>query len=384
MMYHHSKVPYAVAAAKCSRVIRERFEAQIEKGKKQAQSTLLLLQQNQPVDNFIWQEDMTFDADVGSNQLLIRDQSKSDASEAFDLHRNALGQAASWAGIPMQYVNRMLDDGQYNLATSNFNTRFRSLPWLKKPHRPRRFNARSVGNQVRGLVSDAFARWNTNRLVEAFVEAVVGRSGVVVHAVYTDLQFSIKAVLPTLFEPAEGEVMLFGIGIQRSDFGLARLCLDGVVNRPWCTNLATTESAYTRNNISTRYDDNDTVSQKTLDRQTEAHASAIGDLVNRYLSADFASMQAGAVHRAANTKLGPIDAALKVLKGTVTKEESEQLKAYYESEEDELLPQGKTVWRLSNALSLLAQKSQADRRMELEKVAGSVAGLKNEAEMISQ
>lgn len=373
MLYHHSSVPYAVAAEHCSKVIRERFENQIKEGRAQAIHTIAMLKENQPVDNFIWHTDIAFSVDDG--KVYVRNNKKPD--DVMVLHRNALSQAMNIAGIPAQYVKKMMADGQETLVENNFNTRFCDLPPLKRGNRPRRFNARSVGSEVRGLVSDAFARWDTNRLVEAFVGAVTQRGGVMVKAVYTDLQFSMKAVWPSLFEPAKGEVLLFGIGIKRSDFGLKQLCLEGVVNRPWCTNLATMESAYTKKNIGVRYDE-DIVTQRTLDKQTEAHASAISDLVNRYLSEEFISIQVEAVHTAANTEVESIGSALRAIKPMVSSDESERIKMYYESEENELLPQGETVWRLSNAISLLAQSTEPDRGLELEQLAGKVAGLKQE------
>jgi hypothetical protein len=345
MMYHHSSTPYAIAAEQCSQEIRAKFERQIETGRNQAQHTISMLQKNQPKDNYIWHDDAVFDVDPETGIVRLHDKKKPEAK-------------------------------QFELAKANLNTRFHGLPPLEKTDRPRRFNARSINSQVRGLVSDAFARWNTARLVEAFVSAITKAGAVMIDAKYTELQFSLKAVWPSLFEPALGEVMLFGIGLKRSDFGLTPLSLEGVCDRPWCTNLATMESVYTKKNLSARYNDSDVFSQETMDAETEAHALAIGELVEKYLSEDFIGMQVNAVHKAANTEVKSIDEALAKLKGVITVKEAEVVKAYYESKEDKLLPVGNTEWRFSSALSLLAQQAEPDRGLELEQVAGKVAGLK--------
>lgn len=382
MMYHHSNVPYAIAAEQCSHTIRAKFERQIEDGKAQAQHTIKMLQENPPKENLIWCNDMVFDVDPDTNQVKLHDRNKPD--NVLTMHRNAVSQAVSAEGvkIPKRYLDVLIEDGQHDLARDNLNGRFNNLPPMEKLKKLRRFNARSVNNQARCLVSDAFAMWDTNRLVESFISSVTGVGGVIIAAKYTELQFAFKAVLPALFEPVVGEVMLFGVGLKRSDFGLSPLKLEGVCNRPWCTNLATMESAYTKRNISARADDSGVISRETIEKQTEAHASAIKDHVDRYLSEEFIGLQVHAVHEAANTEINSIDEALDGLRGKnkITVKEAESVKTYYESKDKEMLPAGQTAWRLSNALSLLAQQAEPDRGLELEEVAGEIAGLKSARE----
>jgi hypothetical protein len=61
------------------------------------------------------------------------------------------------------------------------------------------------------------------------------------------------------------------------------------------------------------------------------------------------------------------------LEANLLKEEAEEVTESFASAEIELLPAGQTAWRMSNAISLLANKTADEgRKLELMKVAGLV------------
>jgi hypothetical protein len=69
-------------------------------------------------------------------------------------------------------------------------------------------------------------------------------------------------------------------------------------------------------------------------------------------------------------------AELKKLKA-ITKGERDTIVDAFNSPDVEMMPAGNTLWRLSNAISWVAQKADGDdRRLELEKIAGDLLPMK--------
>ena len=61
--------------------------------------------------------------------------------------------------------------------------------------------------------------------------------------------------------------------------------------------------------------------------------------------------------------------------GKLNKAEVKDIKEIFKSAEVEKLPPGNTAWRLSNSISLFAQSVDGSRALELETLAGHVAGI---------
>jgi len=375
-LMHHSNIPYAVAAEKAAEWARQKYAAQIESGKKQASTVIRHLMDNQPKDNFVWHSDLNFRPTTPDNKAIeVVDKTK-DIFAPLRFHANAISQACTKAEMPATYLNSMLEDGQADLACINFNRRFHDVE-LTKRGRPRRYNLRAVNNEVRGFVSDSFPRWDSNALVEAFIGSVQAYGGIVVAAQCSDLRFSIKAVLPIMFEPIENEVMLLGMSLRNSDFGVSTYDISALVDRLRCTNLMTMQSEFAKRHLGRQYEDGELYTQGTMDKETDALISATRDIVKGYLSPPSIEMQLNHIKTIGTEQIDAdkIFAELRK-KSKLTKEEEEKAKQLYRSADTEMMPRGDTRWRLSNALALLAQGTTADRSLELEEVAGEVALLK--------
>jgi hypothetical protein len=114
-----------------------------------------------------------------------------------------------------------------------------------------------------------------------------------------------------------------------------------------------------------------------MEKESAALISATRDVVKGYLSPASIETQLERI-RTVGTEVIDADKIFAELrkKSKLTKEEEEKAKQLYRSADTEMLPRGDTRWRLSNALALLAQETNADRGLELEEVAGEVAQLK--------
>jgi hypothetical protein len=384
-LMHHSNIPYAVAAEKAATWARNKYQAQLDDGRQQAQGLIKHLMDNQPKDNFVWHSDLDFQPATQDNKAIrVRDAKLGNAVDLhgapvhppLTFHRNALGQACSKAEIPYAYLDSMLEDGQADLACQNLNRRFHDVE-LTKRGRPRRYNLRSVGHEVRGFVSDSFPRWDSNALVEAFIGSVTAYGGIIVAAQCSDLRFSLKAVLPVMFEPIENEIMLLGMSLRNSDFGVAMYDISALVDRLRCTNLLTMQSEFAKRHLGRQYEDGEVYSQGTMNKETEALISATKDVVKAYLSPASIEVQLNHIKNVGTETIDADTMFAELRKNKkLTKEEAEEAKKLYRSADTELLPRGDTRWRLANALALLGQQADVDRGLELEEIAGEVALLK--------
>lgn len=369
MLLHHSDVPYAVAAEKAAKWAREKFENLINTGREQGRALIKYLMDNQPRDSMYPCTALTFTAKDG--ELAVDNPEHG----MMPFHSNAVAQACAKAGIPKLYLNTLLKDGQLDLIAHNFNQRFWQQPRLKDGSK-KTYRLRAVGNEVRGMVSDRYPLWDSNLLLAEFLAGVEQYKGVVVSAQATDTKFSVKAVIPILFEPIKHEVMLFGASLRNSDYGDGKYDISGAVARLRCTNLMTTESVFSKIHLSRRLDETIVFSKETYEADTRTLALATKDVVRNYLSPEKVGGYVEAI-QVASMKEIDADAVLEGLRGRgkLSKTEVGGVKDVFRSADVENLPPGNTAWRLSNALSFFAQSVETARGLELETVAGAMAGL---------
>jgi hypothetical protein len=117
----------------------------------------------------------------------------------------------------------------------------------------------------------------------------------------------------------------------------------------------------------------DTVwSARTIAAETEATASAVHDLVSTRLNDRHVRLLEDGIRRAHDEHVSPtqIDA---FMKKHVSKAEAEAITAAFNSADVENMPAGQTKWRLAQAVSWVAGKTDdEERRLDLMKVAGAV------------
>lgn len=300
-------------------------------------------------------------------------------SQDYSLHPNALGQIMGRTGG----TNRVAEWAY----TKDTAPEFASI-LNKKVHamKDRRFLLRNVEGEMRAFLSDRYRRIDVRPMVTALVETAIRKFGAVpISAAMRPTSFDLKLVLPTIFEPLPNEVGVFGLVFRSSDFGCGKLWGKGFFNRLWCTNLAMTEDGISQVHLGRVLSDDIAFSQRTYELDTEAMASAIRDVVAHIFSPDNIMKRMEAV-KAAAEEVDGADIA-KVLKGLsgksgtsgLTKTEATAVTEKYNSADVALLPPGQSKWRLSNAISLIAQEVEdGERQLELEALAGKIAGLAKE------
>lgn len=368
---HHDKArTYEAAASDAARHARSIMEKKIEEGRASAVRLLEHVNTAVPTDAIVKARALQF---AVSDDVLKVDLGP-DARRA--IHRHALGQMADKVGVPGAYVAELAAGSgwQKELAAHVLGRHFSEGPVATT-----RYLARSVGGEVRGFMSDRYRRLDSRPLLEAFAGACQTIGAVPVDGTVSDTRLALKAFLPMVFEPVPNEVMCLGLEWANSDFGNGKHTLRAMIWRLWCTNKATMEDALAQVHLGGRLSDDIAFSQRTYDLDTRTSVSALTDTVKGLLGPAKVKSLLATIGAANEKKI-----EWKSLKGSLAKKllkgEMAAVEAAYESEDVINLPAGKSAWRASNAISWIAGKAEdADRRLELERLAGEIVNGKRDS-----
>lgn len=366
MLYHHDGRDYQVAASEAANYARGLFEKQIEKGRTSVAKTIDTTLGQVPEDAIVTAAKLNF---VANGHLRLS------AGESYerDLHPHAVGQIASRAGVPSKYVNDLLG------APAEEGWKRELLAHVLREHYSHekpgtKYLARSVQGQIRGFLSDRYRRLDCRPILDAFLQACMLLHAIPISGTITDTRCALKCVLPWVFEPVPNEVMLIGVQFGNSDFGAGKVSLRGFIDRLFCTNYATLEDYLATIHLGAQLPEGIEFSQKTYELDTDLTISKVRDTVQGVLGPDAVHRVLGGI-KSANEQEVDWRAVSRRLANVLTKTETEQVKTAFDSDDVVMLPAGATTWRLSNAVSWIANNADVtdERKLELERLAGEIA-----------
>ncbi len=188
----------------------------------------------------------------------------------------------------------------------------------------------------------------------------------------TDTKIALQAIMPEVYEPIPGEMVAYGLSLENSDFGNGALSVRTYLLRIWCSNLAIMNEELRQVHLGRRLDDSVLYSQRTYELDAETTVSALKDVISTQLNAEGLRRRMEAIRHANSQAVDP-SGAKESLKKQLLKSETDAVIEAYNSPDTYNLPTGNTMWRLSNAVSWIAGKTDdAERRLELMKVAGDM------------
>jgi hypothetical protein len=230
-----------------------------------------------------------------------------------------------------------------------------------------------VNGEIRGFLSDSYRRMDSRPIMLAFVEGVQKYGAVPIDGFALDTHVQLQVVLPHVFEPVDHEVMVIGAAFGNSDFGRGSISVRTLITRVWCTNRAIGSEDLRKIHLGARMDENLVLSQRTYELDTKTMASAVKDIVDFTLSPGNVNKILEGVKKANEEKI-EARGMMTFLKKYLRKGEVKDVVEAFASPEIEMLPAGQTKWRMSNAISWIANTKIEDdsRRLELMRVAGAV------------
>jgi hypothetical protein len=368
-------------------IARENLEQYVERGRAKAASVIEHVMTSQPVDVVVAAPRLRFSVHP-EEATLFGDRARRDRGPVYGpqtidmrtethswrMHENAFRQTADRFGLPMAYASDLFERGRWGaeLIASNLQE--------LAGHHGKRVLVRSVGDpqdgagtaEARGFLSDTYRRLDSRPLLEAVAETWQELGAVPIDGVVTDTRVTLRAILPQVLEVSPGEYVVAGAAWENSDFGRGAHALRAFLYRLICANGATMEQALRQVHLGARLNDDLAYSAKTYELDTKATASALRD-VARHLLTPAKVEERLAQLRKADGKEVEAKEVDRLLRKHLTKGEAEEVTKAFAGAETVMLPPGQTMWRLSNALSWVAQKlPNPERRLDFERLAGSV------------
>lgn len=291
----------------------------------------------------------------------------------FTLHDNAIGQLADRMGIPQRYLRGLASGEPWakQLAATLLNEH---SGWTQRS----RVLVRTVGKQVRGVLSDSYRRLNSVEILTAFVQEAADKGAVISDAYMNDTKIWAETILPTpLTVPTakNGDVVIFaGARFSTSDYGDGAVDMRAFLLNGACLNGMVRESVMKQVHLGSKLPDNLQLSQQTYELDTKTTVSAVRDLTKGLFSKDNLMKKAIEIQGASEIDVD-FEHELKRLTrdGGLLKQEGKEVeKILMRNDPEDGVQGGATLWKLTQAITAHARELSPERSRELHELSGQL------------
>lgn len=284
----------------------------------------------------------------------------------YNLHPNAITQLGTKLGIKGGFIKDVAYSGE---------------PWQRQVAAEvlqkfgdntsrQRLLLRSVGNEVRGVLSDKYKRFNTPQVFGSFFKAAAGKGAIVSHAVMTDLKYFAEVVVPEVVPVVTDngvEVMVFGATISNSDFGAGSLMLKAYTMKVVCMNGMTRENVLQKRHLGKRLSDDIQWSERTYQLDSAAQASEVEDVINHVLGRERMIKEVSDIQKASGVKIEGENVA-RILESTALSKDDIGLveRKLIERNPEDGIPSGDlSLWTISNAITAVGRDAGGEKQQDL-------------------
>ena len=291
----------------------------------------------------------------------------------FTLHDNAIRQLADRMGIPQRYLRGLASGEPWakQLAATLLNEH---SGWTQRS----RVLVRTVGKQVRGVLSDSYRRLNSVEILTAFVQEAADQGAVISDAYMNDTKIWAETILPTpLTVPTakNGDVVIFaGARFSTSDYGDGAVDMRAFLLNGACLNGMVRESVMKQVHLGSKLPDNLQLSQQTYELDTKTTVSAVRDLTKGLFSKDNLMKKAIEIQGASEIDVD-FEHELKRLTrdGGLLKQEGKEVeKILMRNDPEDGVQGGATLWKLTQAITAHARELSPERSRELHELSGQL------------
>lgn len=291
----------------------------------------------------------------------------------FSLHANAIGQLADRMGIPQRYLRTLAGGAEWQIALAATMLNEHS-GWTQRS----RVLVRTVGTQVRGVLSDSYRRLNSVEILTAFVQEAAQQGAVISDAYMNDTKVWAETILPQpLVIPTakNGDVIIFaGARFSTSDYGDGAVDMRSFLLNGACLNGMVRESVMKQVHLGSKLPDNLRLSQETYELDTKTTVSAVRDLTSGLFSRDTLMQKAYEIQGASEMEVD-LNRELNNLtkNGHLLKQEGQEVQKILMRNDPEDGVQGAaTLWKLTQAITAHARELTPERSRELHEISGSL------------
>ncbi len=292
---------------------------------------------------------------------------------SFSLHSNAVNQLADRMGVPQRYLRQLSQGGEWAVMLAAHLLNEHSS-WTERS----RVLVRTVGQEVRGVLSDSYRRLNSVEILTAFVQEASSQGAVISDAYMNDTKVWAETILPQPFvipTAKNGEVIIFaGARFSTSDYGDGSVDMRTFMLNGACLNGMVRESVMRQVHLGSKLPDTIALSQKTYELDTQTTVSAVRDLTSGLYSKDTIMQKAIEIQGASEIdvdftrELGKLTSSGKLLK----QESKEVEKVLMRNDPEDGVQGGSTLWKLTQAITAHARELTPERSRELHEISGEL------------
>lgn len=291
----------------------------------------------------------------------------------FSLHANAIGQLADRMGIPQRYLRTLAGGAEWQilLAATMLNEH---SGWTQRS----RVLVRTVGSQVRGVLSDSYRRLNSVEILTAFVQEAAQQGAVISDAYMNDTKVWAETILPQpLVIPTakNGDVVIFaGARFSTSDYGDGAVDMRSFLLNGACLNGMVRESVMKQVHLGSKLPDNLKLSNETYELDTKTTVSAVKDLTSGLFSKDTLTQKAYEIQGASEMEVDLTHELNRLTSnGSLLKSEgSEVQKILMRNDPEDGVQGAATLWKLTQAITAHARELAPERSRELHEISGQL------------
>lgn len=291
----------------------------------------------------------------------------------FGLHDNAIGQLADRMGVPQRYLRALASGSEWQrlLAAQILNEH---SGWTERS----RVLIRTVGHQVRGVLSDSYRRLNSVEILTAFVQEASRQGAVVADAYMNDTKVWAETILPEpLVVPTakNGDVVIFaGARFSTSDYGDGSVDMRAFLLNGACLNGMVRESVMRQVHLGSRLPDNLQLSNRTYELDTKTTVSAVRDLTKGLFSQDTLYRKACEIQGASEIEVDLEHEIKRLTKdgGLLKAEGAEVQKILMNNNPEDGVQGAATLWKLTQAVTAHARTLSPERSRELHEISGNL------------
>lgn len=291
----------------------------------------------------------------------------------FSLHANAVGQLADRMGVPQRYLRTLAggEEWQVLLAAQILNEH---SGWTQRS----RVLVRTVGKQVRGVLSDSYRRLNSVEILTAFVEEASNQGAVISDAYMNDTKVWAETILPQpIVVPTKnnGDVVIFaGARFSTSDYGDGAVDMRAFLLNGACLNGMVRESVMRQMHLGAKLPDSLALSQQTYELDTQTTVSAVRDLTRGLFLPENIKEKAYEIQGASEMEVD-LEKEVKKLtsNGSLLKAEGQEVeKLLMNNDPNDGVQGGSTLWKLTQAITAHARTLTPERSRELHEISGAL------------
>jgi len=351
-------------------ILDNKLQAKLSNGIMNIQSVLGKMQE---VDNMI--EDYLMPPEllkfnVTDNTLMTNYEDKS-----FCIHNNALSQLSTKYNVPGKYLKDMSrgKEWEQDLAVKILNEHSVNA-------KQDELLVRTVGGQVRGVLSNTYDRYSSFEVYKSFLEGAESWGGTVICDAHHDdltgyIEIVDRNIIPLRLKDDEVTYVVMGAQIRNSDFGCRALDVKVFFMQVICMNGMTGQSLVRRiHRGSAIQTTNIRLSNEALRADAHARALMVRDCMTNVFDPLQIEKQINVLEQQAGHEVNIQREIKKLPKLGVHKSEIELLegKLMDANPEDGIIG-GNTMWKLTQGISAVANTVEcATRKRDLCDIAGGL------------